>query len=333
MGIVISAACLYLVFKGIEGRKLVDALKSANYVYLPLAALVNLSTFWLRAERWKYLLEPVKRTTTARLFPITTIGFMATNLLPARAGEFVRAYAVARKEGISPSASFATIVLERVLDSIVIITFFVIILFLIDFNDTSGGAMSPGIAPSNISPGMLKTTGMVFSSILIVTFVLLLLLKLYPITVIGVINKVLFPLPEQIKKRIAQILESFSSGLQVLKKGNHILPLLFWSVGVWGVSALSIWFTLMAFNLHLPFHAAGFILVLVAFAVALPSSPGFIGPFHAATSAGLIFFSVDKSIATGVSLIVHAISVVPVTLLGLFYLWMENISFSEIKRV
>jgi hypothetical protein len=331
IGIAISVICLYLVFKGIEGRKLWEVLKSANYAYLALATLINFSSFWMRAERWKYLLEPIKKISSMRLFPVTVIGFMATNILPARAGEFVKAYLVGKKENISATASFATIVLERVLDSLIILALFVLVLFQIDFKDQPHGMPHTSINLSGISPAVLKTTGTLFALGLGAVFIFLLLLKMYPTTAIAITNKILFPLPKRIREQAAEMLESFSSGLKVLGKGSSLLPLLFWSLCVWVTSAGSIWVTLLAFDLHLPFFASAFILVLIAFAVALPSSPGFIGPFHAATSAGLIFFSIDKSTATGISLILHLILIGPVTLAGLFYLWIENLSFSEIK--
>jgi hypothetical protein len=332
IGIVVSVVCLYIVFRGIDSHKVLEALKSVNYFYLTVAALINLSSFLARAERWKYLLEPIKKIRTANLFPIIMIGFMATNVLPARAGEFVRAYGVGKKEAISKSASFATIVLERIFDSIVILVLLVSVFFFIDFKDTVNSLEYTSGTISGISPMVLKTTGFVFMGGLVALLVFLFLLSAYPTVAIILINKVLFPLPERIKKQIGKILESFSSGLQVLKKGSHLIPLLFWSFVVWGISIIYMWLTFRAFGLNLPFYAATFILVLTAFAVALPSSPGFIGPFHAASSAGLIFFSVDKSMATGVSLILHLVTVVPVIVLGIFYLWMENLSFSEIKR-
>lgn len=331
IGILVSVLCLYLVFKGIDSRKVVEALKSTNYPYLVLAALVNLSAFWPRAKRWKYLLEPIKKIDTTRLFPVIVIGFMATNLLPARAGELIRAYVVGKKEEISKSASFATIVLERVLDSIIIIGLLVMVFFVIDFENSAGSEHVP-TATTSISLTLLKTTGIVFTLILLLTLIVLVLLKLYPTAFIAIVNRILFPVPLRIKEQITQILSSFSSGLQVLQKGAHFIPLLFWSIVVWMMHILAIWITLIAFGLHLPFYASTFILVLTAFAVAVPSSPGFIGPFHAAVSAGLIFFAIDRNIATSFSLILHIVTVGPVTLIGLFYLWLENLSFYEIKQ-
>jgi hypothetical protein len=78
-----------------------------------------------------------------------------------------------------------------------------------------------------------------------------------------------------------------------------------------------------------------FLIVLTAFSVAIPSSPGYVGPFHLAVSAGISFFlpTLDKSIVAGVAIIFHLVCVVPITLAGLYYLWRENISFSEIQHV
>jgi hypothetical protein len=81
--------------------------------------------------------------------------------------------------------------------------------------------------------------------------------------------------------------------------------------------------------------AAMFIVVLIAFAVALPSSPGYVGPFHAAVLAGVLLFqpALDKDTVAGISIVFHLMAIVPITLGGVFYLWKEQISFADIRHM
>ena len=122
--VLISTLFLILAFNRVNLYELKDTLETANYIYLIPAVLLTILSLWIRAVRWGYLLQPVKKININSLFSATAIGLMANNLLPARLGEFVRAYVIGKKELISKSASFATIVVERIFDGLTILLFF-----------------------------------------------------------------------------------------------------------------------------------------------------------------------------------------------------------------
>lgn len=131
IGIGISAFFLFLLFRKIDFHKLAAAFRELDYRYIPPALLLTFVSYFLRAVRWKFLLLPIKRTRLANLFPSTLIGYMANNLLPARLGEFVRAYSLGQKEQIGTSAVFASLVVDRLCDGftvllVLLITFFTI---------------------------------------------------------------------------------------------------------------------------------------------------------------------------------------------------------------
>ena len=330
IGMLISVLCLYFVFRGIEWHKVVAVLGQVNYLYLIIGALVHLSTIWVRAERWKYLLAPVKAFDFRQLVPATAIGFMANNILPARAGEFIRAYIIGKKARISGTASFATIILERVFDMVTMLFFLVVVLLFIKFPP----ALDPA-QQSLLSPTLMKEMGLL-SAIFVAGLVLFLVLfKEFPQKTRAVVQKMLTPLPKVLQGKVLGLLDSFRLGLQVLTAGKHLVYLIGWSLVVWGAYAFGNWLMLWAFGLQLSLLAAIFIMVLIAFSVALPSSPGYIGPFHAAIVAGILFFlpGYDRSSAAGIAIVFHLIAVGPVTLLGLFYLWQENLSLAEIQHL
>jgi len=334
IGIVISVLCLYFVFRGIDFNKVLEALQSANYLYLAIAAAFNLSTIWLRAERWKYLLAPIKAFHFRDLVPATMIGFMANNILPARAGEFIRAYMIGKKERISKTASFATIVIERVCDMTTMLLFLVIVLIFVKFPQPTNPT-DHAIHSSLLSPSLIQKVGVLSAIFVVGLLAFLVLLKEFPQKTTNIVRKILSPLPTSLKGKVLELLDSFRSGLQVLKTGKHLLYLIGWSLAVWTAAVIANWFVLRAFGLKLPLIAAMFVMVLIAFSVAIPSSPGFIGPFHAAVLTGVLFFqpTLDKSTAAGIAIVFHVICIVPVTLMGLFYLWKENMSLAELKHI
>ena len=330
IGMLISVCCLYFVFRNIDIVKLLHTLRSVNYLYLLIAMLLQLSTIWLRAERWKYLLAPMKQLTFRHLVPATMIGFMANNVLPARAGEFIRAYVIGKKEDISKTSSFATIILERICDMITMLTFLLFLLFLMPFPQSSDLTASTTF----ISPGILTKAGILSALFVLALLIFLVLLKEFPQKTTSLVRRLLQPLPTAIAHKAIKILESFRMGLQVLKTGRHLLFLTFWSLSVWLVSVISAWMILKSFALDLPFLAAMFITVVTAFSAAIPSSPGYIGPFHVAISASVRFFlpNMDKSSVAGIAIVFHLVCIVPITLAGLYYLWKENMSFAEIQH-
>ncbi|PID57422.1 hypothetical protein CSB45_07845 [candidate division KSB3 bacterium] len=329
-GILMSAVCLYFVFRNIDAAKVIETMRSVNYAYLTVSALLQLITIVLRAERWKYLLAPIKKLTFNQLLPATMIGFMANNVLPARAGEFIRAYVIGKKEHISKTTSFATIILERVCDMITMLGFLVGILFFIDFSQHSFS----GPTHSSMSFERLQIVGALSALFILALLLFLVFLKEFPRQTTAVITMLLTPLPQSFTSTMLKFAESFREGLQVLQTGTHVFFLVVWSLAVWLTASLAAWAIGPAFDLKLPFSAGVFITVITAFSAAIPSSPGYVGPFHAAVSACLLFFlpEIGRSTAAGIAIIFHLVCVLPTTFSGIYYLWKENISFSEIQH-
>src|SRR3990172_3285673 len=130
-GIITSGIFLYLATRGVNLSEMWDSLKGANYWYvIPYSAFIILG-MWVRAYRWRFMTDHIKKISLKSLFTSTMIGFMAINLLPARLGEVVRAYSLGSKEKISKSATFATIILERIFDliALLVLIWFTLVFF------------------------------------------------------------------------------------------------------------------------------------------------------------------------------------------------------------
>ena len=334
IGILVSVVCLFLVFRGIEWGKVLVTIQSANYVYLSLAVLLNLSTIWLRAERWKYLLEPIKPLTFSKLVPATMIGFMANNVLPARAGEFIRAFLIGKQENIKKTAAFTTIVLERVCDMTTILLFLVVVVFTVKFPPPAETAELGPLAKL-LTPAGLRAAGSVSALFVGGLIGFLFMLKQFPQIATAVIRTTIAPFSERLGHKILDLVESFREGLHVLKTGTHLLYIVMWSLIVWLAGCTSGWMVLLAFGLKVPFLSSAFIMVLIAFAVAAPSSPGYVGVFHWAVKTGVLLFlpGVDDEVAIGVAIIYHLVAILPITLGGVFYLWKAQMSFADIRHM
>jgi hypothetical protein len=310
----------------------------------------------IRAERWKYLLRPLGNYNAKKLFPSVMIGFMANNILPARLGELVRAYSFGSKNGQSKSAVFASIVLERIFDSLALLAMFWLVILFIPF------------------PPTIKKFGIVTLIINGCIIIFLILLKKRTVFLIKLTYKILFFLPRKLLDKIEHIMVMFAEGLDVFKKYRALFWVIFWSVVLWLATALSNYFVFMAFGIY-PNVAASFILLLfVAAGVMLPSAPGFVGVFQAATigafsmlnslnllgnhmtwlkakaaamavpayAAGgvtaigpicdsLGLFGISKGEALSFSIVLWFCQYLPVTLVGLYYLRREHFSLKELE--
>ncbi len=312
VGIIISGVFLYLAFRKIEFKEVGQAFKDANYLYVVVSGALMIVSLWARAYRWKYLLFPVKRIGIPSLFSSIMIGFMANNLLPARLGEFVRAYSIGSKENISKSSALATIVIERVFDGFTVLSFLAMVLIFFDFPDwvRKGGYFAFGF----------------FMGVLI----FLIFLRLHTKKVIKRVDSWLRFLPVGARDKLKNMLYSFAEGLQVLKNSHHLIMVIIFSVAVWLVVASAFEFAILAFDLKVPIYAAFVLMVILALGVMIPSSPGFVGTYHYLCIVSLALFAISKDVALSFSVVAHASGFIPITLIGLYYLWRESLSLRDL---
>jgi len=312
LGVLISAVALWLALRNVEGAELARSLREVRPLYLLIAFVFTvLVRFWLTALRWQVLLQPIKPIGTHRLFSVTMIGFMANNILPARMGEFVRAYALGRTESLSKSLSLATIVVERVFDGLTLLGFLAVAVFFVPF-------------PAWVVPAAEAS----FALYLAVLGVMVWLWH-RPETAARWLGRLLAPFPARLQARAQEILRSFTLGLEVLTRGRHLAAVMGLSILIWLVVVAGVQLAFWALGLTLPL-IAGFVLVtIVSLGVMLPSSPGFIGTFQFFTVTSLALFGVSESQGFSFSLVYHAMQYFPITGMGLAYLWWENLSLRE----
>jgi len=124
VGVLISLVAVSVAMKDVRLAEVLSALRRADYRGFVLVMALTLLGFWLRALRWRWLISTPRPLGLGSLFSATMIGFMANNLLPLRLGEFVRAWVLGRRERISKTTVFATVVVERVVDMITLLAIF-----------------------------------------------------------------------------------------------------------------------------------------------------------------------------------------------------------------
>jgi uncharacterized protein (TIRG00374 family) len=308
LGIAVSAVLLWLAFRGVPLAELRQSVTDVRPAWLVPVVFSILVRFWLTALRWQVLLRPIKRVGVHRLFGVTMIGFMANNVLPARMGELVRAYALGKSESLPASLSFATIVVERLFDGFTLLLFLVI-----------------GVASLRPEPWLVTSAVLSFSAYVGVLAGLVWLRRGRGL------GALLARVPVRFRDRVAKLLDSFTLGLEVLSDGRALAVATGLSLAVWLVNVAGVYAMFEAYALDMPAAAAFLLLAIVAVALAVPSTPGYVGPFQAATVVALGLYGVPKTTALSMSIVYHVVNYVPITVIGLAFLGALNLTLGELR--
>ena len=324
LGFGVTVLLLWWVLRGVEFGTVLREIRGADFVLLGAAVAVVTAGFLIRAFRWKVLLHPIRPDTGLRSrFAAVNIGFMANNLLPLRVGEFARAYAVSRMEPVSPSGAFGSLAVERFLDAFTILLLLLVAVAAPDFpeNATMGGR-----------PVGSVVNGM--AAIMMVVLLGFVVLLIWPRTLIRLVEKAAARLlPSEVARRIVDASEAFLDGISSLRKPRLLTAALLWSVFFWAWNSLGFWIGFRAFGIEASYFAALFVNAVVAFAVAVPSSPGFFGTFHAGVKVALLgVYGIGEGETLAFAFGFHLGGFIPVTLIGLYYAWRLGLSFGEIER-
>ncbi len=361
-GILISIVCSWLFVRKIEWSSLGVAFRDAKYIYISPTIILILISFYIRTIRWGVLISPLKKVSIVNLLSVNMIGFMANSVLPARLGEVIRPVMIARKEKIKVSTSFAIIVMERIFDILGIIVIASLLFYFLPSDPSENrevGAASyiesPTVNSGIVEHGsqtkehshstsrknkanpqavihQLKTWSAIMAFFGVCAISSLFLLSLYPKKAGAVFEKLLFIFPHHLRDKLVNLLHSFISGLQIFDHKSKLIWIGVLSLVIWLINSASIYVLCYSFDIGLSFAGACFVNVCISLAIALPQAPGFIGVFHIATQKSLDVFGIGLSSPQSFAILLWAVNIIPIIVIGLFFLWREGISFGEISH-
>lgn len=324
VGAVLALALLAFVYKDMKWAETLQALRTADPVLLAGVVAATLLTYLLRAWRWGYLLAPVGRVPFADLFSATSVGFMSALVVP-RAGEIVRPYLVSRKHPVPTSAGFATIILERLFDLLTVLLLFGLYLFVlpVPVGQSRGPVMD-----------VVRTAGATTAVVALVLLVLLFIFHARAEPLLAFCDRVLRVFPARLAAILGRILRAFTAGLGVLRAPlPHLVAIVGQSFLVWLSIAAAIYLNNRAFGIDLPFHATFLIIAFLTVGVAIPT-PGMVGGYHVFyVWAVANVYGVDRDVAGAAAAVGHALSSLPVLVLGLVFLGREGLSLGRVAAM
>ena len=318
MGILIGVLFLYVAFRRVDAPQMWQALTMAHYWYLLPAVVAGFLSHYLRALRWRYLLDPIRRLDTGALFSSLMIGYAANAVVPAHLGEFLRAFVLSKKRRITMSAAFATIVVERILDVFSLLALTVLAIFLYPF------------------PAWVIKSGYIMFGGTLGLFLFLVLLKKATSPTMRLLAFMMKPLPGAFERKMQSLLEEFLSGMAPLRRWRDYVTVGVLSVFIWACYGLIYHFCLHAFDFYVAFQLNWsvnlILLVMTTIAVVVPSSPGYVGTYHYLCQMALAMYGVQAGPALSFALVAHGVSVFPVLIVGLVLAHYEGMAIFKMPE-
>lgn len=322
LGFGITAFLLWWLLRDVPLADVWAAFRSANFLLLGLAVALGYINYLFRSMRWGLLLRPIcPDTSLYSRFSAMNIGFMATNLIPLRVGEFVRPYALSRMEPVSISGAFGSLVVERFLDSLTIAALLFVAIAAPGFPE------NPVVWDVSLSIWIRWFLVALGGLLLFMVFLLV-----FPRPLVAAVAWCAGFLPKKLGRLIVDVMEAFLEGLKVLQSPVLLAQAVIWSVGIWLFQSLSFWVAFLAFGIDVGFDVALFVNGTVALAVAVPAAPGFLGTFQWGVVGGLGVYGVSEAAATAVAFAFHMGGFIPVTVVGLYFAGKLGISLGDVGK-
>lgn len=320
-GLAVTVLLLWWALRDVAFSEVWAQIRQGDPLLLLAAVAVATFGFVIRAMRWKVLLAPVRADTSLRSrFAAVSIGFMANNVLPARVGEFARAYAFGRLEPVSVSAAFGSLVVERFLDGVVLLLLLVIPPLMPGFPST--GAFSEGLGALILRGGVVAVVGVMAA---------LAVMAVWPRAFVRFAERVASFLPRTVARPLVDALEALLDAIGVLRSPRLLALAFLWTVGFWLFHGLSFWLGMMAFGIDTGLVSAWFTEAVVGFAVAIPAAPGFVGTFHAGADFALSnVYGVDPARSLAFAFGYHFGGWIPITVIGLWFAWRLGLSLGDV---
>ncbi len=319
LGLGVSLASAVVLAAVIDWREFAATLARANYIYLIPATFCIIASYYCRALQWRYVLRGVRRLPSYPLFRITMIGFLANILLPARLGEVVRAYELARKQRLSKGTAVGSVIVTRLLDGA--------ILFLI----LGGFAILIPAKIAGVRAG--GTTGFIIYVAVVSFFVLFYFNRAAATSIIEIIFATF---SKRFAVKIVRFLDKFIHGFSCFRSPADLGKAFLYSGAIWLLVALSYYFVTLGFQFtaSLPLYAPLLLVAIVSLAVSIPSSPGFIGTMELGVLAALHIIkpAITRNEGLSYAIVVHVVQVLPVVVIGLIYLWTEHLTIAELAK-
>lgn len=298
LGLLISIALLIWLGYSFNLKEIVGFIQTANYLYLLPIPLVLFLNFIVRAMRWQLLFLDSTPVKFGKVFRSLMVGYLFNNLLPARAGEFIKIHMLGRLGHISRGTVLGSVIIEKVADLLIMITLLCLILIYYPvpiWAERAGGVV-----------GMVGLTTL--ASIVAIRFIG------EKLTTIVIAKLSFFSITTT--QRIKSVSDAFVQGISGLFHRVHLFRFIFYSGVIWALEIWMVYLTAQAFSLTVSFSDALLILIVISIGTMVPSSPGYVGTYEFFGVAALALLNITGPVALAFVISLHALMLLGSSIIG-----------------
>jgi glycosyltransferase 2 family protein len=309
LGALLSAALIYWTLHGISPSEVAQKLSQANPFYFAGAIFCATAIFALRAIRWRTILEPVaSRVAFGPLWRAICIGMMVNNVIPARAGEIARAYALTTEAPVPFATALASLAVDRLFDAIALLLL------------AATALLDPSLSSSQKIVGQsLSSFASGAGAVVVVLLLGLYALVFFPSQLLRLFELFARRVSPSVEERGKRVLQTFVEGLSVLRRPTRFAAVFGWSITHWLLNGVGFWLSFKAVGIPAPFSAGLFLQAFIALGTAVPALPGFFGVFEYMSVQGLSIYGIGQEQAATWAIGYHLLTFVPITLIGAYY--------------
>jgi uncharacterized protein (TIRG00374 family) len=302
----LAGVLLYYSLRGIEWRQVIMTVKSARLLFVLLALALMTTALFLRSYRWRVILLAEGNVSIPLAFWATSAGYLANNVLPARAGEVVRSLMVSSRSGLNKAFVLTTALSERVVDAIAVITISSVVLLTMKHR--------PGWLASAARPFALLGLCGVLGIILVPAF------EVFWFKLLG-----LLPLQPKLRARVEGALRSGLQGIRSFHNLNRLARFVLFTAVIWALDAVTTIVLARSISLQITLPMAFLLTAGLALGSALPSTPGYVGIYQFVAVSILTPFGLSRTAAIAYILMFQALNYVMVLSWG-------GIGFAQQRR-
>jgi uncharacterized protein (TIRG00374 family) len=320
LGLALAVALLLWAIRGVHIGEVVRQIRNADPGPLALGVVLASITFPMRLVRWRLLLrrESGGPLPAGPLWHAIAIGFMASNVLPFRAGELVRTFAATKLAGVRFPTVISSIAVERLFDGLACVGLLVVGLLT--------SRLPPDVVVAGVSiAGAAQLAGFIFLGALMAAGIVV----AFPLAAERLIRGAL---PHgRMTDRLVSIIEGLRQGLAALRSPTLIAGVSLWSLALWLVNALALFVTFAAFDIPVGFGGALLLQGVLVIGISVQLTPGFVGQFEAAIVAALALYGISNDVASSYAIAYHGATFVPVLLAGAWSLARTPVALSDLR--
>jgi uncharacterized protein (TIRG00374 family) len=288
IGVAISVLSLFLVLRQVDVGAVARVLGNAAPGWALAVCACIATDVVCRTVRWQVLLAPIQRVRFVPVLGYLLVGYLANNVLPARLGELVRSHYLGDREGMSRATTLGTIVVERVVDTAVLVAIASAAILLLHVR---------GIVASAVLVG-LGLTGL-----LVVGLAVALVAHRLPYADRALAAVERWP-------SVVRLAGRLRGGLAVAGRPRTVAVAVGWSLAAWGATVIGFAAAGQAVGVQLTWGQAALLAAGVSLATAIPAGPGYLGTFELAAVQIAAVFGVGADPAVALAVLVHAVILV-----------------------